>query len=282
MRTKFREGGRGRGGRCRASNDVPPVTEGSGLGPGLSSDPHLKARRRQTRRHGFHVHSYSSRLIRPSKLFSDAPCLDSRSQTCREWRSPRFQSSYSRWRRRISRSPSSTFATEVSRPSPRPLLSAARDFFLLTLSRFADHIGGHIKGSRWVPSHQFDEWLPTLLRQLEDTKTVVFHCALSKQRGPSAALQYMREREKQYGAESVAAPDDACGQRASGSSTSTVLVNESGTTATTLGGQEGRSTATPLVQKVCVLRGGFSKWQEAHGLDERLTEAYVKDLWEDY
>lgn len=33
---------------------------------------------------------------------------------------------------------------------------------------------------------------------------------------------------------------------------------------------------------MCVLRGGFSRWQEAHGIDERLTEAYVKDLWEDY
>ncbi|PSR82121.1 Rhodanese-like domain-containing protein [Coniella lustricola] len=106
--------------------------------------------------------------------------------------------------------------------------------------RDGDHVGGHIKGSRWVPSHQFDEWLPTLLRQLEDTKTVVFHCALSKQRGPSAALRYIREREERYGAES------------------------------------------PVVQKVCVLRGGFSRWQESHGPDERLTEAYVKDLWEDY
>lgn len=144
-------------------------------------------------------------------------------------------------------------------------------FWLTLFLSHQDHIGGHIKGSRWVPSHQFAEWLPTLLRQLEDTKTVVFHCALSKQRGPSAALQYIREREAQYGANSVAAPEGAGEQGAAASSSSTPA--ETG---------DGAANKTPVTQKICVLRGGFSKWQEAHGPDERLTEAYVKDLWEDY
>lgn len=133
-----------------------------------------------------------------------------------------------------------------------------------------DHIGGHIKGSRWVPSHQFDEWLPTLLRQLEDTKTIVFHCALSKQRGPSAALQYIRQREAQYGPESVAAPGGA------GEASKADAENGDGAAGQAV------DDKTPIAQKVCVLRGGFSKWQESHGPDERLTEAYVKDLWEDY
>lgn len=117
-----------------------------------------------------------------------------------------------------------------------------------------------------MPSHQFDEWLPTLVRQLENTQTVVFHCALSKQRGPSAALRYIREREQRYGAESVAAPDG-------GSET---------TAAPHTRDEEGGDRKQPVAQKVCVLRGGFSKWQESHGPDERLTEAYVKDMWEDY
>lgn len=132
----------------------------------------------------------------------------------------------------------------------------------------SDHIGGHIKGSKWVPSHQFDAKLPTLLRQLEDTKTVIFHCALSKQRGPSAALQYIRAREVEHGPASIAAPDE----ETSGGQGET-------------SGQEGEGGAqkkTLVAQKVCVLRGGFSKWQEAHGPDQRLTEAYVKDLWEDF
>ncbi|KAJ0115680.1 hypothetical protein J7T55_010503 [Diaporthe amygdali] len=136
-----------------------------------------------------------------------------------------------------------------------------------------DHIGGHIKGSRWVPSHQFEEWLPTLLRQLEDTKTVVFHCALSKQRGPSAALRYIREREAKFGEDSVAAPE---GSGTPGQEASAAL----GAGQQQQG--EGAAKAPPVAQKVCVLRGGFQRWQESHGPDERLTEAYVKDLWEDY
>lgn len=148
------------------------------------------------------------------------------------------------------------------------------------LSFTIDHIGGHIKGSRWVPSHQFEEWLPTLLRQLENTKTVVFHCALSKQRGPSAALRYIREREVKFGEDSVAAPEGTGnpGQHASAAAAAAVPAGEQQEQAQ---GDDAENT-TPVAQKVCVLRGGFQKWQESHGPDERLTEAYVKDLWEDY
>ncbi|KKY35893.1 putative cdc25 family phosphatase ibp1 [Diaporthe ampelina] len=146
--------------------------------------------------------------------------------------------------------------------------------------RDGDHIGGHIKGSRWVPSHQFDEWLPTLLRQLEDTKTVVFHCALSKQRGPSAALRYIREREAKFGEDSVAAPEGTGtrGQEAPAAP----QAGEQQEQQQQQQQVDGAEKAVPVAQKVCVLRGGFQRWQESHGPDERLTEAYVKDLWEDY
>lgn len=129
-----------------------------------------------------------------------------------------------------------------------------------------------------MPSHQIDEWMPTLLRQLEDTKTVVFHCALSKQRGPSAALRYIREREAKFGEDSVAAPEGTGtpGQQAAAPAAPAA--------APQAGEQQGDTAgkAVPVAQKVCVLRGGFQRWQESHGPDERLTEAYVKDLWEDY
>lgn len=59
-----------------------------------------------------------------------------------------------------------------------------------------DHVGGHIKASNWVPSSTLDVRLPELLRTLKDKEMVVFHCALSQQRGPSAALRYARERER--------------------------------------------------------------------------------------
>lgn len=36
--------------------------------------------------------------------------------------------------------------------------------------------------------------MPTLVRRLKDKEVVVFHCMLSQQRGPAAALRYLRER----------------------------------------------------------------------------------------
>lgn len=41
--------------------------------------------------------------------------------------------------------------------------------------------------------------MPELLQSLKDKEKVVFHCALSQQRGPSAALRYLRERERVFG-----------------------------------------------------------------------------------
>ncbi|KAK2476355.1 hypothetical protein H9L39_11579, partial [Fusarium oxysporum f. sp. albedinis] len=108
-----------------------------------------------------------------------------------------------------------------------------------------DYIGGHIKGSTNIPAHTLDAMMPTLVRRLKDKKTVVFHCALSQQRGPSAALKYVRERDGLL---------KSMGEDPKG---------ESG-------------------QDVFVLDRGFSGWQEVYGEDERLTEGYVKDLWDNY
>lgn len=105
-----------------------------------------------------------------------------------------------------------------------------------------DYIGGHIKGSTNVPSRSLDARLPTLVRRLKHHKVVVFHCTLSQQRGPSAALKYMRERDG-------------------------------------LLEQQGEGPGVP--QTVYVLDRGFSGWQEVYGEDERLTEGYRKELWQD-
>ncbi|KAI1063163.1 hypothetical protein LB507_005652 [Fusarium sp. FIESC RH6] len=105
-----------------------------------------------------------------------------------------------------------------------------------------DYIGGHIKGCTNIPAHTLEAMMPTLVRRLKDKKTVVFHCALSQQRGPSAALKYLRERDG--------------------------LLRSMG--------EEAKE------QDVYVLDRGFSGWQEVYGEDERLTEGYVKDLWENY
>ncbi|KAL2760163.1 hypothetical protein ACRALDRAFT_1059947 [Sodiomyces alcalophilus JCM 7366] len=110
-----------------------------------------------------------------------------------------------------------------------------------------DYIGGHIKGSINVPSHTLDAMMPSLVRRLQDKKTVVFHCALSQQRGPSAALQYLRERDR-------------------------LVKPEAGAT---------ESDESDPNQLVYLLDRGFVGWQETYGEDERLTEGYNKELWKD-
>lgn len=99
--------------------------------------------------------------------------------------------------------------------------------------------------------------MPTLLRKLADKDTVVFHCALSQQRGPSAALQYLRERDAQQ--QQQQGPTDAAGDDG-GASSSALAVKK---------------------QKVYVLDRGFVGWQEVYGPDEKLTENYRKELWEE-
>ncbi|KAF1813386.1 Rhodanese-like protein [Eremomyces bilateralis CBS 781.70] len=106
--------------------------------------------------------------------------------------------------------------------------------------RDSDYIGGHILGCQNVPYANLDWKMPELVRELKNKDTVVFHCALSQQRGPSAALQYLRERERLLSGEA--------------------------------GGEKN-------VQEVVVLDGGFTKWQETYGTDEKLTEGYLKDIW---
>ncbi|PHH71195.1 hypothetical protein CDD82_6683 [Ophiocordyceps australis] len=110
--------------------------------------------------------------------------------------------------------------------------------------RDQDYIGGHIRGSIHMPSQQLDDTMATLVSRLRDKKAVVFHCALSQQRGPSAALRYLRERD---------AALQSLGER--------------------------QAEETP--QSVYVLDRGFTGWQEKYGEDERLTEGYRKELWQD-
>lgn len=124
--------------------------------------------------------------------------------------------------------------------------------------RDSDHIGGHIRGSTWVPSSTLDYKTPELVRNLRDKDTVVFHCVLSQQRGPGAALRYLREKERVDGLE----------KKASAEGNGEEGVGESA--------KEGESKK----QKVLVLRGGFEKWQETYGSDAKLTEGWEKDIWE--
>ncbi|KAI2776714.1 Rhodanese-like protein [Daldinia loculata] len=112
--------------------------------------------------------------------------------------------------------------------------------------------GGHIKSSLHFPSRSLDATMPTLLRKLADKEIVIFHCALSQQRGPSAAIRYIREKEAATAAVKRAAEEKEAKK-------------------------EGNAAKQ---QQVYVLDRGFVGWQEVYGPDERLTEAYRKELWE--
>ncbi|KAH7379638.1 Rhodanese-like domain-containing protein [Pyrenochaeta sp. MPI-SDFR-AT-0127] len=130
--------------------------------------------------------------------------------------------------------------------------------------RDSDHIGGHIRGSTWLPSNELDYKTPELVRTLRDKDVVVFHCALSQQRGPSAALRYLREKQRLdpgSGVESKREVKEGEGE----------VQKEA---------DVGAEQRAKKKQKVYVLRGGFTEWQEKYGADERLTEGWQKDIWE--
>ena len=121
-----------------------------------------------------------------------------------------------------------------------------------------DHVGGHILGSTHVPSGSLDYKIPQLVRELKDKEKVVFHCALSQQRGPAAARRYIQHRnqERQKDLEAKKFAD-----------TSSNLKDVSGV------------TEAERVQEIFILDGGFVKWQELYGTNKQLTEAYAEDVW---
>ncbi|KAF1995408.1 hypothetical protein P154DRAFT_580847 [Amniculicola lignicola CBS 123094] len=143
--------------------------------------------------------------------------------------------------------------------------------------RDSDHIGGHIRGSTWVPSSDLDFRTPELIRTLKDKDTVVFHCMLSQQRGPSAALRYLREKGRldHLGITT----SKGVGEEGNEAVEKGQLENKEGEPAEQAEGAEGAEGKRKR-QKVVVLDGGFGKWQEKYGEDGNLTEAYQKDIWE--
>lgn len=117
--------------------------------------------------------------------------------------------------------------------------------------------------------------MPALVRKLKDKETIVFHCALSQQRGPSAALRYIRERERLFGSGTRVGEAlkknkvDADSEAAEGQKSAEQ-------------NEEWEDVQDKKVeQKVYVLDRGFVGWQERFGEDTRLTEGYRKEIWRD-
>lgn len=135
-----------------------------------------------------------------------------------------------------------------------------------------------------VPSDTLDYAIPSLTRKLAEKEIVIFHCALSQVRGPKAAAQYMRERNRLLGpqgagrgevgktlakskAQSEAAEGEASDSK-DGEWVDEGTVDEEG------------ETSKLNEQKVYVLDRGFEGWQEVYGKDERLTENWSEELWQ--
>lgn len=106
-----------------------------------------------------------------------------------------------------------------------------------------DHVGGHIHSSIHVPSTTLDYRIPEIVRTLADKEIVVFHCALSQERGPRAARRYMEERDakKNKGEIAIGASSDS-------------QENE----------LKAAKKQTAMEQEVWVLDKGFVGWQEKY------------------
>jgi rhodanese-related sulfurtransferase len=156
--------------------------------------------------------------------------------------------------------------------------------------RDSDHIGGHIKGSSWVPTSELEARIPELIRLNRDKDQVVFHCMLSQQRGPSSALKFMRALqmsdahvwtggnggENDSGSGSGSSSSSSKGSSAD-TKTDSADVKDAQVRQAHLGAAVTQQQHGP---KIYVLEGGFGVWAPRYGDDPQLTEAFVKDLWE--
>ena len=157
-----------------------------------------------------------------------------------------------------------------------------------------DYPGGHIKTSTHIPSSSLDHTIPEIVRKMAGKEIVIFHCALSQQRGPSAALRYLRERESKRktakvekesgppgigirnGAIQKVSPPASKEQQIKGEIEKALNAPESGAK------DDSTQEAPSKEQEVYVLDQGFVGWQEKYGKDQRLTEDYAEDIWIDY
>ncbi|KAA1113918.1 hypothetical protein PGTUg99_016198 [Puccinia graminis f. sp. tritici] len=117
--------------------------------------------------------------------------------------------------------------------------------------RDSDFIGGHIPGCHHIPSENFHEKCKALIDELKDVKCVIFHCALSQQRGPTAAKLYAHRREDNL---------------VSGSLKSLLPFGT-------------EAQARGEAQEVMIVQGGFKEWAEEFKDDPALVEGYNPALW---
>ena len=119
------------------------------------------------------------------------------------------------------------------------LRSSSKDSVAVIDVRDDDYVGGHIKGSKNIPTPALDYRIPELVRTLKDKEKVVFHCTLSQHRGLVAARRYATEQAR-------FAKIEKNGNQVEGNQ-----------------GEGGSNRVEEdAAQQVYILDGGFSKWQE--------------------
>ncbi|CAH7687322.1 Rhodanese-like domain-containing protein [Phakopsora pachyrhizi] len=125
-----------------------------------------------------------------------------------------------------------------------------RDWVVVDV-RDSDFIGGHIPGCIHIPSIQFDRSVPDLIQKIKDVKFVVFHCALSQQRGPHAAKLYAEKREE-------------------------ALLKGELKSILPFGIE---SRARQESQEIVILQGGFQAWVNQFRDDPDLIEGHRPGIW---
>ncbi|KAL8721754.1 MAG: hypothetical protein Q9181_007641 [Wetmoreana brouardii] len=182
--------------------------------------------------------------------------------------------------------PSALASLLLSQPSSTPSTIAIIDV------RDSDHAGGHIRSSLHVPSSTLDYRIPDLVRTLEG-KEKVFERERERLLGAARASEHgdgERAREKEVegngvkvGVEKKVIEEglrDEDIRDAVGKEDEVEKVDESGEERDETGDADGQEKRKE--QEVWVLDGGFVKWQEMYGDDERLTDDFARDIWRDY
>ncbi|KAI9138490.1 Rhodanese-like domain-containing protein [Paraphysoderma sedebokerense] len=139
-------------------------------------------------------------------------------------------------------------------------LVPGQDYLVIDV-RDDDFQGGNIPNAINLPSYIISNYsnhgiLLENIRKYKHVKKVVFHCALSKQRGPKCArlwcegLEMVAESEKE---------------------------GKEGKEKELEGEKDGVSKRG---QEIYVLKGGFGLWQSKYKDEDDLIENYDKEMWE--
>ncbi|CAO1639170.1 unnamed protein product [Sympodiomycopsis kandeliae] len=140
--------------------------------------------------------------------------------------------------------------------------SSARKNIAVIDVRDDDFSGGNIVGCKNIPSTIFESKLDSLVKEMQNVPTIVFHCSLSQQRGPKSARMYSEHRSDFLHRGLIAALTTSKEHH------NLPQYKETGDESDSIAGQ-----------KVLVLRDGFSNFGRVYQSDKDLVEGYDQEAW---